>query len=385
MLIQVVPVRAPVLAAVPGGLSDPSGILAGMSTEELSRGVALAYRAVAHQLDPPARSTADLAVLGVGVQDTPPGTTAHLALRARLPAGVQPTDDDLVLVHSIRGTLHVHREADLPLLAAALRPDEARDLLRPAHGAFFAEAAAAGTAVGDALDQVSAAMAGVMADRRPRTKGELSTALNEVVDRRLRPWCAGCGVAHVHDGLFRMASLPAGLVLRQTAEGTTAFHRVEPRTTEGKSARRELLRRFLRLAGPTDHRVLGNWLGITPAAAKRWWSLAGDLVPVMVDGTTRAMHADDLAEARGATPAKTAHLLPPYDPLLALADRALLLPDAAHRRRLWRAVASPGAVLIGGEIRGTWRRGRGELGVEPFGALTGAERRLLAQSKGDAE
>jgi hypothetical protein len=359
-------------------------MLAGMSTEELSRAAAVAYRAVAHQLDPPARSVADLVVLGVGVQDTPPGTTAHLALRARLPAGVQAAGDDLVLVHSIRGTMHVHREADLPLLAAALRPDDGRDLLRSAHGAFLAET---GVPVGDAIDVVSAAMGGVMADGQPRTKGELSTALNEVVDRRLRPWCAGCGVAHVHDGLFRMATLPAGLVLRPAADDGWAFHRVEPGAAEQRdAARRELLRRFLRLAGPADHRVLGAWLGRTPAAAKRWWSLAGDdLVPITVDGTGYAMHADDLAEARRATPTKSAHVLPPYDPLLALADRALLVPDAANRRTLWRAVASPGAVLIGGEIRGTWRRGRGELSVEPFGVLTGAERRLLAQSKGDAE
>jgi hypothetical protein len=364
-------------------------MLAGMSTEELSRGAALAYRAAAHQLDPPAATAGELTVLAVGVQDTPPGTTAHLAMRARLPVAADLDARGLALVHSVRGTMHVHRRADLPLLAAALRPDDAGDLLREAHGSFFTEAAAAGLPVGEALDAVSAAMADVMGDREPRTKGELSTALNAVVDRRLRPWCAGCGVAHVHDGLFRLATLPAGLVLRRH-DGETVFHLTKLRTVEPGPARRELLRRFLRLAGPAHHRMLGAWLGITPAAAKRRWAeSADDPVPVSVDGTGYAMHPDDLKVARRATakaePTKTAHLLPAYDPLLALADRALLVPDAADRRKLWRATANPGAVLIGGEIRGTWRRRRGELTVEPLGALTAAERRVLAQSQGDRQ
>jgi hypothetical protein len=46
-------------------------------------------------------------VLDVGIQDTPPGTSARQALRAR---GVSPADG-LALVHGARGAMHLHRAA----------------------------------------------------------------------------------------------------------------------------------------------------------------------------------------------------------------------------------------------------------------------------------
>lgn len=98
--------------------------------EQVSRAEVLAYRAAAHDLEQPAALPATCGVLDVGVQDTPAGTTAHPALAARS----MSTDDEgptlrrgLVLVHSLRGAMHVHRSCDLGLLATALRPDDAAD------------------------------------------------------------------------------------------------------------------------------------------------------------------------------------------------------------------------------------------------------------------
>lgn len=95
------------------------------SPTELSRAVVLGCRAAAHDLERPAATTADCGVLEVGVQDTPAGTTAPPALRVRL----APSDEhdparsrELVLVHSLRGAMHVQRARDLGLLVAALRP-----------------------------------------------------------------------------------------------------------------------------------------------------------------------------------------------------------------------------------------------------------------------
>lgn len=42
--------------------------------------------------------------------------------------------------------------------------------------------------------------------------------------------------------------------------------------------------------------------------------------------------------------------------LLDGAERALLVPKAELRERLWTPRVWPGALLVDGEIRGTWRR-----------------------------
>ena len=363
---------------------------------QLSRSAALAYRAAVHDITRPATSVEACAVLDIGVQDTPPGTTAGRALAARLPAGAEvDLPGSLALVHSMRGTMHLHRVADLRLLATALRPDDAADLLRQTYGTFFVDAAAAGVPVGEAFDEVADKMAGVMADGEPRSKGELSSALNEVVDERLRPWCAGCGAAHVHDGLFRLASLPAGLRLLPAGDGSADFVAGPPPVTADgpmTDRRRVRSRRVAAAAraswcgatcgsaGRPTAVGLAAWLGLAPAAARRWWALVeGDLEPVEVEGRRLYMHADDLAEARKAARPSGVRLLPPFDPMLEVADRELLVPSAADRKVMWRAAANPGAVLAAGEIVGAWRRRKGVVTVTPFGALSAARRKEIVK------
>src|SRR5262249_20567727 len=87
---------------------------------QIDREQALAYRVAAQQLDRTAELTpSELAVIGLGAQDTPYGS-ARLALAARTTG---PLDDDaLVLIWAARGAPHLHRGADLPALAAALWP-----------------------------------------------------------------------------------------------------------------------------------------------------------------------------------------------------------------------------------------------------------------------
>jgi hypothetical protein len=326
-------------------------------------------------------------VLDVGVQDTPPGTSAHQALRVR---GVT-SDAGLALVHGARGAMHLHRAADLPALAAALRPQEAADLRKQSFGPFFAVLSGP---VGAALDEVAAAMAGVMADGVRRSKGELSTSLRATVDARLRPWCERCAVDHVNDALFRLASLPAGLRLVPNGDGSADFVSSRAPDTgapasgplapaggalapDVDAARRELVRRFLRYAGPTNRDGLASWLGLSPAAARRWWALA-DVVPVSVEGQRLFLHPDDLAAARSAPHAEGLWLLPPNDPVLELSDRELLVPNPADRKRVWRATANPGALLVNGAVAGTWRRRGGTVTVTAFGSLSATHRRQLA-------
>ncbi len=66
-------------------------------------------------------------------------------------------------------------------------------------------------------------------------------------------------------------------------------------------------------------------------------------------------------------------LIPPGDPYLAKPNRALLAPDDALRKRLFRPVASPGAVLQDGRLVGLWRskaKGKAtEVSVEKLGRI----------------
>jgi len=87
-------------------------------------------------------------------------------------------------------------------------------------------------------------------------------------------------------------------------------------------------------------------------------------------------------------------LVPPNDPYLRQVDRALLVPHRQRRQQVWRALSGPGAVLVDGEVAGTWRYRRGDhaLTITLFGSLTASQRakaeesaHLVAKATGDDE
>jgi hypothetical protein len=55
-------------------------------------------------------------------------------------------------------------------------------------------------------------------------------------------------------------------------------------------------------------------------------------------------------------------------------DRALLVPDARRRAALWTSRVWPGALLVNGEVAGTWRRGGADVTIAPWRRLTRTER-----------
>ncbi len=63
--------------------------------------------------------------------------------------------------------------------------------------------------------------------------------------------------------------------------------------------------------------------------------------------------------------------------LLRTVDRELLVPDSHHRSRLWTPRAWPGAVLVGGEIVGTWRHSQNDVTVESWRRLSATEREAV--------
>ncbi len=71
-------------------------------------------------------------------------------------------------------------------------------------------------------------------------------------------------------------------------------------------------------------------------------------------------------------------LVGPYDPHLQLRDRELLVSDAARRKLLWPVLGRLGAVVVDGEVVGTWRpRATGRklmVRVEPWRSFSAGDR-----------
>lgn len=145
-------------------------------------------------------------------------------------------------------------------------------------------------------------------------------------------------------------------------------------------ARLELARRFLHVLGPGDARGFGEWAGIRPPrAASTMHALEPELAAVGTPVGERWILASDEASFRSpATPPSPtdARLLPSGDAfwLLSGADRELLVGDADRRAALWTSRVWPGAILLGGEIVGTWRRSDAALRLAQWRELTDAER-----------
>jgi hypothetical protein len=137
----------------------------------------------------------------------------------------------------------------------------------------------------------------------------------------------------------------------------------------------EAVRRFLRFYGPARPGDFAEWAGLAKPHAERLWAdAAGELAEVRAGrGGPVFVLGGDEAELASPPDAAGVRLLPPGDPYLQKPNRPLLAPDDALRKRLFRPVASPGAVLRDGRLVGLWRmqaKGRkAELAVEKLGRL----------------
>jgi hypothetical protein len=136
---------------------------------------------------------------------------------------------------------------------------------------------------------------------------------------------------------------------------------------------RELARRHLHIFGPTTAVGFARWAGISRrSAADAFTSLEGSLLPVRSPlGDEWLLAEDETAMRASETAAAPARLLPSGDAYFLLdgAERELLVPRADQRERLWTSRVWPGALLVQGEIRGTWRRAQHTVRIDAWGRL----------------
>jgi Winged helix DNA-binding domain len=278
---------------------------------------------------------------------------------------------DLVVAYIVRGAIHALAPGDFALYGRALVARDDDELAAQLGRQVQKLAAEKGFAPTAALAEVAAATEDALAGGRRLDKNALHEELRARVDPDLMPWCQGCKSHHVAPMLWRYATVAAGVRLDAERRYT--------RSAAGRApAASEAVRRYLRFYGPGTVSDFGEWAGLAKPHAQRLWDeVAGDLVEVPVGRRAWWLLRED-ADALEAPPAaKGIRLVPPGDPYLQKPNRPLLAPDDELRKRLFRPVASPGAVLKDGRLVGLWRakaKGRKvELTVEKLGKLARGE------------
>jgi hypothetical protein len=133
---------------------------------------------------------------------------------------------------------------------------------------------------------------------------------------------------------------------------------------------RELARRYLHIFGPATAHGFARWAGVSRrSATDAFASLEGSLLPVRSSlGDEWLLAEDEPAIRAGETVAAPARLLPSGDAYFLLdgAERELLVPREDQRQRLWTPRVWPGALLVEGEIRGTWRRAQHTVRIDAW-------------------
>jgi hypothetical protein len=212
--------------------------------------------------------------------------------------------------------------------------------------------------------------------RRRKRAEDAAASLHAVLDgRRLTDREVGQG------SRVRYAA-PTGTVLIRWEGARAPLVWTVPRPeVDPRDACRDLARRYLHVFGPATPESFATWAGIVPGQARVAFD-ALDLVPVRTPiGDAWILSGDETAVRAPAGPAAAARLLPSGDTyyLLQDADRELLVPDPRRRAALWTSRVWPGAVLVEGEIVGTWRRAGADVTIEAWRRLTRAERAAVEE------
>ena len=172
---------------------------------------------------------------------------------------------------------------------------------------------------------------------------------------------------------IRYAAPTGTLAIRWEGARAPAVWTVEAADVDPADARRELARRYLHVFGPTTSDGFARWAGITRRAAfDAFAALEESLLPVRSPLGDELLLAEDEAAMRvAATSPGSARLLPSGDAYFLLdgAERELLVPSAEQRSQLWTSRVWPGALLVDGEIRGTWRRANHIVRIDTWGRL----------------
>jgi hypothetical protein len=308
---------------------------------DLTRAQILAHRRRVSALDTRLQLSADSLRLAAwaGLQDSMP-RAALLSIHARV-EGTQPStweDASLVQVWGPRFSVYVIPRPDLAVFTLGRYPDDAR-------GRRVAE-------------EMAASMAAVLGDSRQPDR-DVMRALDT-------------------GNRIRYAAPTGTILLRWEGARAPAIWTVPRPDVDPGQARLELARRYLHVFGPTTPASFAEWAGISPTGGSAAFDALGQSLTAVRTpiGDGWILGADEKGFRTPPHPAAPARLLPSGDTyfLLQGTDRELLVPDPDRRLELWTSRVWPGALLLEGEVAGTWRRAGAVMTVQPWRRLSPTER-----------
>ena len=275
-----------------------------------------------------------------GLQDSMP-RAAVLSIHARV-EGTQPTtweDSSLVQIWGPRYSTYVIPARDLAVFSLGRLPDESGAL---------------------------------------RVAEELAARQHRHLRGAKMPYGEAGTALGGHPNRLRYAAATGTVLIRWDGARQATVWTVPRPEVDPREARLELARRYLHIFGPTTAEAFAQWAGIAPQrgvaafdALRRW------LTPVRTPvGDSWILSSDEPTVRAAPRRAASARLLPSGDAyfLLQGRDRELLVPNPSFRRALWTPRVWPGALLVDGEIVGTWRRAVGTLTIQTWRRLSRAAR-----------
>ena len=278
-----------------------------------------------------------------GLQDSMP-RAALLSIHARV-EGTRPAtweDPSLIQLWGPRYSAYVVAARDLPFFSLGRLPDDAKGRLR--------------------AEDLAARLLTHL-DGTKTTYGVAGDALG------------------VHPNQLRYAAQTGTVAIRWDGARQPTIWTVPPAEIDPFDARLELARRYLHVFGPTTPGAFSRWAGIASRqGAAAFDGLRRSTTPVRTPvGDAWILTRDEPIFREAARPAASARLLPSGDAyyLLQAADRELLVPDARHRPLLWTPRVWPGAVLVDGQVVGTWRRADAMVTVQAWRRLSRAGREAV--------
>ena len=190
----------------------------------------------------------------------------------------------------------------------------------------------------------------------------------------------------MHPNAFRYAAPTGTVAIRWEGARAPTIWTVRAPEVDPADACRGLARRYLHVFGPTTADGFARWAGISRrSAADTFASLADSLLPVRSPlGDELLLAADEPIVRAAETEPAPARLLPSGDPYFLLdgAERELLIPRADRRLELWTSRVWPGALLVEGEVRGTWRRAQQTVRIDAWGRLSRGMRDAIEAEAG---